>query len=70
MKALSGIERMELVSFATYYLSRKYAKCLSIDRRKGGNNINNAWQHVTFIYLYRCKIGRPTLIFKIGKIYS
>ena len=33
MKALSGIERMELVSFATYYLSRKYAKCLSIDRR-------------------------------------
>ena len=31
-------------------------------RRKGENNINNAWQHIIFIYFYRCKADRPTLI--------
>ena len=28
---------------------------------QSGNNINNAWQHVIFIYLYRCKTDKPTL---------
>ena len=55
MKALSGIQRMKVDSLASYYLSRKYEKCLKIDRCKGGNNIKNAWQHVIFIYFYRVK---------------
>ena len=50
MIALSGIEIMEVDSFASYYLSKKYEKCLSIGRHKEGNNINNAWQYVIFIY--------------------
>ena len=54
---------MEVDSFASYYLSREYEKRLSIGRRKRGNNIKIAWQHVILIiYFYRCKIGRPTLI--------
>ena len=70
MIALSGIERVEADSFAIYYLSKKYEKCLSIGRHKEGNNINNAWQHVIFICFCRCKISKPTLIvptFKISK---
>ena len=62
MKALSGMERMKPHSFASYYLSGEYERCLSIGRRKGENNINNACQHVIFSYFYRCKIGRPRLI--------
>ena len=62
MKALNGIERMKVDNFANYYLCREYEKCLNVSRRKEGNNINNAWQHVIFIYFYRCKIGSPTLI--------
>ena len=62
MKALSGIEWMEVDSIASYYLSKEYKKYLSIGQRKGGNSVNNAWQHVIFIYFYRCKIGRSTLI--------
>ena len=34
MKALSGIERIEVDSFSSYYVSREYEKCLSIGRRK------------------------------------
>ena len=49
MKALSGIESMKVDGFASYYLKREYEKCLSIGRRKGGNEINNVWQHVIFI---------------------
>ena len=30
IKALSGIERMEVDSFLSYYLIREYKKCLSI----------------------------------------
>ena len=52
MKALNGIESC----------CREYEKCLSVGRRKGGNNINNAWQHFICIYFYTCKIGSPTLI--------
>ena len=62
VKALSGIKRMEVDSFASYYLSNEYGKSLNIGLRKEGNNINHAWQHVVFVYFYRCKIGRPTLI--------
>ena len=53
---------MEIDSSASYYLSGEYKKCLSLGRRKEGNNINNAWQHVICIYFYRCKIGRPKFI--------
>ena len=69
MKALRAIERIN--SFAIYYLSREYEKCLSIRRPKEGNNINNAWQHVIFIYFYMCKIDRPMLIAfsKISNIF-
>ena len=34
MKALSGNERMEVYSFASY-LSREYKKCSNVSRRKG-----------------------------------
>ena len=61
MKALSSIERKEVNNFASYCLSRVYEKCLSIGWCKEGNNIKNAWQHVIFIYFYRCKIGRPKI---------
>ena len=65
------IERMEEDSFENYYLSREYQKCLSIGQRNGENNINNAWQHVIFIYIYKYKTGRPTLIvFSNSQIYS
>ena len=57
MKALSGIERMEENSFKSYYLNLKFEKCLSIDERKGGNNIINAWQHVIFISTGVKKVG-------------
>ena len=40
---LSGIERLEVYSLASYCLSREYEKCLSIGRCKGSNNIKNAW---------------------------
>ena len=43
-------------------VSKKYKKYLSTGQYKGGNNINNAWQHVIFIYFYKCKIDRSTLI--------
>ena len=62
MKVLSSTERKEVDRFANYNLSNKYEKCLSIGWCKRGNNINNAWQHVIFIYFYKCKTGRPTLI--------
>ena len=62
MKALSCMEKMEVNSFGSYYLSKKYKKCLNIGLCKGGNNINNAWQYVIFIYFNRIKINRPTLI--------
>ena len=41
---------MEVDSFASYYLSREYEKLLIISWCKGENNINNAWQHIIFIY--------------------
>ena len=49
MKVLSGIEKMELDNFPSYYLSREYEKCLSIGRRKGVNNIT---MHGNMLYLF------------------
>ena len=40
----------------------RMGKCFSKGQREEGNNINNAWQDVIFIYFYRCKIVRPQLI--------
>ena len=45
MKVLNGNKRMEVDDFAIY-LNSQYKKCSNIHWCKGGNDMNNTWQHV------------------------
>ena len=67
MKVLNGIKRIEVGGCASYYLSREYEKHLSIGQRKGGNNINNAWQRVIFIYFGQVLFEEKSIEVRVKK---